>query len=69
MIKTKKEELKDRIDLTNIKNKPKIIQGEDFGNYYILDSNNNYLMMISPLEYKMIDLLLDLEKRIEKLEK
>ena len=69
MIKTKKDDIINLIDLTNIKNKPNIIKNEDFGKYYIVDQNNRYLVPVTELEYVMINKILDLEKRIEKLEK
>ena len=63
-----KEEIKSKIDLNRIEVKPNIIYGEDFGKDYLIDDKGNYLMPVSPLEFKLIEKIKDLELRIKKLE-
>ena len=64
----KLEELKNKIDLNKIEVKPNIIMGEDFGRDYLIDDKGNYLMPVSPLEFKLIEEIKLLKERVEKLE-
>ena len=64
-----KEEIKTKIDLNKIEHKPNIIYDEDFGKDYIVDDKGNFIYPVSPLEFKLIEKIKELELRIKKLEK
>lgn len=61
--------IKEKCDINRIEERTfKNIIGEDFKVDYIIDDEGNAIIPVSPLEFKMIEKIKDLEKRIEELE-
>ena len=63
-----KEKIKNRIDLNNIQEKEIIELLDSRKVDYLVDYEGNFIIPLSPLEVKLIGKILDLEKRIKKLE-
>lgn len=64
-----KEEVKKRIDLTNIQEKTIDGMFDSVKMDYLVDYEGNFILPVSQLEAKLIEKILDLEARIKILEK
>ena len=63
-----KEEIKNRIDFNNIKEKELLGIFDSQKVDYLVDFEGNFIYPINPLEMKLIKKIKDLEERIKKLE-
>ena len=65
-----KEELKTKIDFNNIQElQTEIFKGKFSKEDYLVDDEGNFMIPLSPLEFKLIEKIQELEERISKLEK
>ena len=62
------KEIKNRIDFNNIQEKESLGMFESRKDDYLVDSEGNYIVPLSPLEVKLIEKVNELEARIAKLE-
>ena len=63
-----KEELKSKIDLDRIEERTFTNIDDEYKADYIIDDKGNAIIPISPLEFKLIEKIKDLETRLEALE-
>lgn len=63
-----KEEIKSKIDFKNIQEFTDVKRLDNRKSDYLVDSEGNYIIYLSPLNVKLIERLLELEDRIKALE-
>jgi len=60
-----KEQLKNKCNIANIQEKTSEFLGIETKIDYIVDNDGNYILAVSPLEYKIIEMSLNSNKRLD----